>query len=95
MAEEPRLTKEEEERTRDVFDDQTNERTYLLCMQQLKSVAVKAQKARITLARADKVSSMTARAMVILFVYNWMIRITMLWFHDDGDGEARRCCDER
>ena len=81
MAEEPRLTKEEEERTRDVFDDQTNERTYLLCMQQLKSVA------------ADGVSSMAARAMVILFVHNRTIRIAMLWVH--GDGEARKCCDER
>ena len=49
-------------------------------MQQLKSVAVKAQKARIALARADEVSSMAARAMVILFVHNRTIRIAMLWF---------------
>ena len=62
-------------------------------MQQLKSVAGKAQKARMALARADEVSSMAARAMVILFVHNRTIRIAMLWVH--GDGEARKCCDER
>ena len=41
--------------------------------QQPKSVARKTQKERITFARADEISSATARAMISLFVQEWTI----------------------